>query len=172
MRAAASVGSLRMHRRIAGEAVIGPSPATRQAADNTATTGSAANATVTSPMVALQKPITYQDSVNAKRATKTMSSALNPPGESATVASQISPAMVNPMQRKNSTGRHASRVVGAVMTASSPEDRWSMEGLCECLRVFREYSGVGRSPNFVRRVLLLGLLDTTPTGTFSRQAIA
>jgi hypothetical protein len=22
------------------------------------------------------------------------------------------------------------------MTASSPEDRWSMEGLCECLRAF------------------------------------
>src|SRR5262249_16887669 len=119
-----------------------------------------------------RKPTTYRGGASEKRATKTLSRAPNPPGESATVASQISPAMVNPMQRKNSTGRHAGRAVGAVMTASSPEDRWSMEGLCECLRVFPEYSGVGRSPNFVRRVLLLGLLDTTPTGTFSRQAIA
>jgi hypothetical protein len=59
------------------------------------------------------------------------------------------------MQKKNSTGRHAGRAVGAVMTAASPEDRWSMEGLCECLRAFPEYSGVGRSPNSVRRVLLL-----------------
>ena len=66
-----SGGSLRMHSRIAVEAVIGSSPRTRPAAGVTAATGSRAKRMIRRPMVAFQKPITYQGSVTANSATRT-----------------------------------------------------------------------------------------------------
>ena len=53
-------------------------------------------------MVAFQKPITYQGSVTANSTTRTRSTAPKPPGESATTASQIRPAIVSPTLEKNS----------------------------------------------------------------------
>ena len=87
-------------------------------------------------MVAFQKPITYQGSVTANSATRTASTKPKPPGESATTASQISPAIVSPTHAKNSAGRQAGRAGDAAMTASSREERSSMKG---ALRVFETF---------------------------------
>src|SRR5262249_42662667 len=64
-------------------------------------------------MVAFQNPITYQGSVTANIVTRTRSTASKPPGESATTASQISPAMVRPTSEKNRICRGAREAEGA-----------------------------------------------------------
>src|SRR5215813_6007150 len=105
MRTTRSGGSLRMHSRSAVDAVIGSSPRTRPATGITAATGSRAKRMISRPMVAFQKPITYQGKVTAKSTTKTRSTALKPPAESAITASQIRPAIVRPTLRKTGGGR-------------------------------------------------------------------
>ncbi len=63
--------------------------------------------------------------------------ASNPPGESATTASQISPAIVSPTHRKNSAGRQPGRAVAAAAgMASSREEHSTMKGLCVGWRAF------------------------------------
>src|SRR6516162_5208276 len=127
-----------MHKRTAVDAVIGSSPRTRPATGITAATGSRAKRMISRPMVAFQKPITYQGSVTAKSTTKTRSTAPKPPGESAITASQVRPAIVSPTLRKTSIGRHADRAAGAAITTSSRGERSSMKGLCVSFRAFED----------------------------------
>src|SRR6516162_10313288 len=129
MRTTRSGGSLRMHSSTAVDAVIGSSPRTRSATGMTATTGSRAKRMIRKPMAAFQKPITYQGKVTAKSTTKTRSTALKPPGESAITASQIRPAIVIATPRKTSVARHAGRAAGAATPTSSRGERSSMKGL-------------------------------------------
>jgi len=158
MRTTRSGGSLRMHSRTAVDAVIGSSPRTRSATGMTAATGSRAKRMISSPMVAFQTPITYQGKVRAKSTTKTRSTALKPPGESAITASQIRPAIVTPTPRKTSIGRHAGRATGAVTPTSSRGKRSSMKGLWVSFREFEDIAvGVQVQSAEALRVLLFNL---------------
>ena len=122
-----------MHTRIAVEAVIGSSPRTRAAAGVTKATGSRAKRMMRRPMVAFQKPMTDHGSVTANRTTRTRSTASKPPADSATVSSQIKPAIEAPTSAQNSRRRRVSKPGGAASATSSRRD-WST--MNEALRVF------------------------------------
>ncbi len=85
-------------------------------------------------MVAFQKPITYQGRVMVKSTSSTMSMVPIPPGESATAASQISPAMVRATAAKNRIGRQGRAMAGAAI--SSREERSSIVGAWMSFRAF------------------------------------
>src|SRR2546430_2246266 len=169
MRTVRSGGSLRTHSRTAVDAVIGSSARMRPATGRTAATGSRAKRMIRRPMVAFQKPITYQGSVTANSTTRMRPVAPIPPGESATRASQISPAIDSPTHRKNSTGRHADRTVGAAMMTASRGGRSSMKRLCGSLRAFEDIAACrqvqcGESPT---RASLYRIVEHQRAGTSS-----
>ena len=74
LRITRSGGSLRMHNRIAVDAVTGSSPRTLRAAGMTAADGIGANRMIKKPMTAFQNPITIQGNVTANSASNVRSS--------------------------------------------------------------------------------------------------
>jgi hypothetical protein len=103
----------------------GSSPRTPAAAGVTAATGSRARRMIRKPMVAFQKPMTYQGNVTANSTTNARSSAPKPPGESAITASQTMPAIENPTSVENNS-RRASRAGGLAVATWSLAVRSSM----------------------------------------------
>ena len=93
---------------------------------------------ISSPMVAFQKPITYQGSVTANSSTSTRSTKPKPPGDKANTASQINPAMVSPTAAKNTVCRQTSGLGGTFASAGIPGAGRSSIGGFACLFQFAE----------------------------------
>ena len=100
-----SGNSLRMHSRIAVDAVIGSSPRIPAAAGSTATTGSAAKRMMRNPITAFQNPTTIHGRTTANSAKIATSTRPMPPGDSAIAIRPSIPIMVTAASTPNSTRR-------------------------------------------------------------------
>ena len=103
LRSIRSGNSLRIQSNIAVDAEIGASPRTRDTCGITAAIESDEKRKIKNPIMAFQNPDTIQGNVIANNTISMMSIVLKPPGDSASAASAIDPAMVTAVRAANST---------------------------------------------------------------------